>query len=188
MGAARVPARPSWGGVGALGAAWLLAAQPGPGHADGIPHCLKHQLQQAEGTEVPRAAAPWHGGSRVKARLAHGDRGDTSHRQKGKGKTCQLAVIRAVIQSRRHLQSNMFTVISLAAQQGPAPHAHQIYPLPEVKAGLRSKQSWGRSAKSCPSMSKELLVLIECKQAPRLLQKAEALQQRSCSPSLLVWG
>lgn len=75
MGAARVPARPSWGGVGALGAAWLLAAKPGPGHADGIPHCLKHQLQQAEGTDVPRAAAPWHGGSRVKARLAHGDRG-----------------------------------------------------------------------------------------------------------------
>lgn len=58
---------------------------------------------------------------------------------KEKGKTCQLAVIRAVTQSRRCLQSNTFTVINLAKQQGPAPHAHQIYSLPEVKAGLRSK-------------------------------------------------
>lgn len=114
--------------------------------------------------------------------------GDTSHRQKEKGKTCQLAVIRAATQSRRHLQNNMSTVISLAAQQGPAPHAHQIYSLPEIKVGLRSKQSWGRSAKSCPSMNTELLALIECKQAPRLLPKAEALHPKNCSPSLLTWG
>lgn len=131
---------------------------------------------------------PQCGSSRVRARLALGDQGETSHRQKEKGKIRQLAVIRAVTQSRRHLQSNMFTVISLAAQQGPAPHAHQIYSLPEVKAGPRSKQSWGRSVKSCPSMSTELLLLKKCKQALRLLQKPEALQPKNCSPSLLVWG
>lgn len=137
---------------------------------------------------MPQAAVPQRGGSWVKARQALGDWGNTSHRQKEKGKTCQLAVIRAVTQSRRRLSSNMFIVISLAAQQGPAPHAHQIYSLPEVKAGLRSKQSWGRLAKRCPSMSTELLALIECKQAPRLLEKAEALQPKNCSTSLLVWG